>query len=127
MLLKKFSERRILGLCQWERAVPMEKSVTIVEIAKECGVSVATVSRVLNGSAPVSEQKRQKIQEAIARHHYTPNAFARGLVSRQSMTLGVLIPDCCAIRLFPPSRPGKSSSGRRPISGCWWKSGWTGC
>lgn len=93
MLLKKFSEKRILGICQWERAVPMEKSVTIVEIAKECGVSVATVSRVLNGSAPVSEQKRQKIQAAIARHHYTPNAFARGLVSRQSMTLGVLIPD----------------------------------
>lgn len=71
----------------------MEKSVTIVEIAKECGVSVATVSRVLNGSAPVSEEKRVKIQEAIARHHYTPNAFARGLVNSQSMTIGILIPD----------------------------------
>ena len=71
----------------------MEKSITIVEIAKECGVSVATVSRVLNGSAPVSEEKRVKIQEAIARHHYTPNAFARGLVNSQSMTIGILIPD----------------------------------
>lgn len=71
----------------------MEKSVTIVEIARECGVSVATVSRVLNGSAPVAEEKRARILEAIARHRYTPNAFARSLVSRQSMTLGVLIPD----------------------------------
>lgn len=71
----------------------MEKSVTIVQIAKECGVSVATVSRVLNGSAPVAEEKRTRVLEAIARHHYSPNAFARSLVSRQSMTLGVLIPD----------------------------------
>lgn len=93
MCLKKFSERRILKAFHGERMVSVEKGVTIVQIAKECGVSVATVSRVLNGSAPVSEQKRARIQEAMAKHHYTPNAFARGLVSRQSMTLGVLIPD----------------------------------
>lgn len=73
--------------------VPMGKNVTIVQIAKECGVSVATVSRVLNGTAPVSEEKRRRIQETMARHHYSPNALARGLVNRQSMTLGVLIPD----------------------------------
>ena len=71
----------------------MGKNVTIVQIAKECGVSVATVSRVLNGTAPVSEEKRRRIQETMARHHYSPNALARGLVNRQSMTLGVLIPD----------------------------------
>ena len=40
--------------------VPMGKNVTIVQIAKECGVSVATVSRVLNGTAPVSEEKRSE-------------------------------------------------------------------
>lgn len=73
--------------------VPMGKNVTIVQIAKECGVSAATVSRVLNGTAPVSEEKRRRIQETMARHHYSPNALARGLVNRQSMTLGVLIPD----------------------------------
>lgn len=73
--------------------VPMGKNVTIVQIAKECGVSVATVSRVLNGTAPVSEEKRRRIQETMARHRYSPNALARGLVNRQSMTLGVLIPD----------------------------------
>ena len=71
----------------------MGKNVTIVQIAKECGVSVATVSRVLNGTAPVSEEKRRRIQETMARHRYSPNALARGLVNRQSMTLGVLIPD----------------------------------
>ena len=76
-----------------EGGTSMGKNVTIVQIAKECGVSVATVSRVLNGTAPVSEEKRSRIQEAMSRHHYSPNAFARGLVSRQSMTLGVLIPD----------------------------------
>ena len=55
----------------------MGKNVTIVQIAKECGVSVATVSRVLNGTAPVSEEKRRRIQETMARHHYSPNALAR--------------------------------------------------
>ncbi|WP_369299018.1 LacI family DNA-binding transcriptional regulator [uncultured Neglectibacter sp.] len=71
----------------------MNKPATMVQIAKECGVSIATVSRVLNGTAPVSQRTRERVEAAIHKHHYTPNAFARGLIKRQSMTLGIVMPD----------------------------------
>ena len=71
----------------------MDRPVTIVQIAKESGVSIATVSRVMNGTAPVSEATRERVSEVIRRHHYTPNTFARSLVSRQSMTIGIIMPD----------------------------------
>ncbi|MCD7738662.1 MAG: LacI family transcriptional regulator [Lachnospiraceae bacterium] len=71
----------------------MSQPVTIVEIAKESGVSIATVSRVMNGTAPVSEKTRQKVNDAIKKYHYTPNSLARGLINHQSMTIGIIIPD----------------------------------
>lgn len=71
----------------------MEKPVTIVQIARESGVSIATVSRVLNGTAPVSEATRKKVKAVIEKHAYSPNSFARGLINRQSMTLGIVMPD----------------------------------
>ena len=71
----------------------MEQPVTIVQIAKESGVSIAHVSRFMNGTAPVSEQTRRRVNEVIQRHRYTPNAFARSLINRQSMTIGIIMPD----------------------------------
>ena len=71
----------------------MSKAVTILDIAREAGVSPATVSRVLNDSAPVAEATRKRVLAAAEAHHYAPNPFARGLVSNLSRTLGVLIPD----------------------------------
>lgn len=71
----------------------MERPVTIVQIAKECDVSIATVSRVLNGTAPVAASTRKKIEAAIQKHHYTPNTFARSLISHQSMIIGIIMPD----------------------------------
>lgn len=71
----------------------MNPPVTIKQIAKESGVSIATVSRVMNGTAPVSEATRARVNEVIQRHHYSPNAFARSLINRQSMTIGIIIPD----------------------------------
>lgn len=71
----------------------MKQGVTIVEIAKECGVSIATVSRVLNGSAPVAERTRRRVETAIRRHSFTPSSLARGLSSRRTMTLGIIMPD----------------------------------
>jgi LacI family transcriptional regulator len=67
--------------------------VTIREVAREAGVSVATVSRVLNGSGPASEEVAQRIREVAARLRYTPNAAARVLKGRPTHTLGVLLPD----------------------------------
>lgn len=71
----------------------MDRPVTIKQIARESGVSIATVSRVMNGTAPVSEETRERVNAVIRRHRYTPNAFARSLISRQSMTIGIIMPD----------------------------------
>lgn len=71
----------------------MADKTTIIEIAKESGVSIATVSRVLNGTVPVSPHTRERVEAVIKKYNYSPNALARGLVSRHSMSIGVLMPD----------------------------------
>lgn len=71
----------------------MKKRVTIYDIANESGVSVSTVSRVLNNSPSVSEKKFNRVKEVIDKYNFTPNSLARGLTSKQTMTLGVIIPD----------------------------------
>ncbi len=67
------------------------KRVTITEIARECGVSAQTVSRVLNNRPDVSFATRELVEKAIANTGYQPSALARGLVSRRSNTLGVVV------------------------------------
>jgi LacI family transcriptional regulator len=67
--------------------------VTIRDVAREAGVSVATVSRVLNGSGPVSDAARARILEITARLRYAPNEAARTLISSRTSTLGVILPD----------------------------------
>lgn len=71
----------------------MNSPVTIMQIAKESGVSTATVSRVINGTAPVSKATRDRVNAVIKQYAYTPNAFARSLISRRSMTIGIIMPD----------------------------------
>lgn len=66
---------------------------TIRDVAREAGVSVATVSRVLNGSAPARAETRRRVVAAAERLRYTPNGAARSLVTRRTGTLGVLLPD----------------------------------
>ena len=66
------------------------KQVTIQDIADKAGVSISTVSRVLNRTVGVREGKRTAVQEAIAHLGYQPNIFAQGLASGQSMTIGIL-------------------------------------
>ena len=67
--------------------------VTIRDVAREAGVSVATVSRVLNDSGPVSEITRHRIREIATRMRYVPDSAARSLITRRSTTVGVLLPD----------------------------------
>lgn len=67
--------------------------VTIREVAREAGVSVATVSRVLNGSGPASAETVRRIREVAARLRYTPNEAARSLIRSRTQTIGVLLPD----------------------------------
>lgn len=72
----------------------MEKqTVTIYDVAREAGVSMATVSRVVNGNPNVKPSTRKKVFAVIDELNYRPNAVARGLASKKTTTVGVLIPD----------------------------------
>lgn len=66
---------------------------TIKDVAKRAGVSVTTVSRVLNNTAPVNEATREKIMKAIEELNYTPSIIAQGMRTKKSKTVGVIIPD----------------------------------
>jgi len=72
---------------------PPTPAATIKEVAREAGVSVATVSRVFNEKGPVRDDTRQRIQEVATRLGYSPNAAARSLSTRKTGTIGVLLPD----------------------------------
>jgi LacI family transcriptional regulator len=68
-------------------------SVTIKDVAKKAGVSVATVSRVLNGKGPVLETTRSRIQSTVDTLGYVPHGAARSLITRRTNTIGVILPD----------------------------------
>ncbi|KYH28231.1 MULTISPECIES: LacI family DNA-binding transcriptional regulator [Clostridium] len=68
-------------------------AVTISDIAREAGVSQATVSRVLNKSGYVKEETREKILEVMKRLNYSPSAIARSLSTNRTNTIGVVVPD----------------------------------
>jgi LacI family transcriptional regulator len=66
------------------------KKIKIQEIAERANVSLSTVSRVLNSTGSVAEEKRQAVLKAIADLNYRPNLYVQGLTGGQTMTLGVL-------------------------------------
>ena len=68
-------------------------TVTIYDVAREANVSMATVSRVVNGNQNVKPTTRKKVLEVIERLEYRPNAVARGLASKKTTSVGVIIPD----------------------------------
>lgn len=68
-------------------------NITIYDVAREANVSMATVSRVVNGNPNVKPTTRKKVLEVIDRLGYRPNAVARGLASKKTTTVGVIIPD----------------------------------
>lgn len=67
--------------------------MTIYDISKKAGVSIATVSRVLNGSDKVRPDTQKKVMEVIEQYDYTPNAFARGMGLHSLRTIGILCAD----------------------------------
>lgn len=66
---------------------------SIRDVAKHAGVSVATVSRVLNDKGYVGAETRKKVEAAIADLNYRPNEVARSLFKKQSKTIGLILPD----------------------------------
>lgn len=71
----------------------MMKRITIYDVAKEADVSLATVSRVINGSEVVREDTRLKVQEAIEKLGYKPNAIAQGLALQKTTTIALIVPE----------------------------------
>lgn len=72
----------------------MRKAATIRDVAREAGVSIAVVSRVINdGSGPVAPQTRERVVEVIERLSYRPRAAARELQQQSSTTIGLVLAD----------------------------------
>ncbi|MFP4115075.1 MAG: LacI family DNA-binding transcriptional regulator [Spirochaetota bacterium] len=69
------------------------KSVTIKEVAKRAGVSIATVSRVVNGNYYVGPEMTKRVNDAIAELDYQPNFFARSLKGASTLTIAVVVSD----------------------------------
>ena len=65
----------------------------IYDIAKEAGVSISTVSRVMNNKGNVNAATRKKVEAILDKHDYTPSAIARGMVSKTMNTVAVLTVD----------------------------------
>ncbi len=73
--------------------------MNIYDISKAAGVSIASVSRVINGADNVSEKTRKKVMDIIDEYGYTPNAYARGLGRGSMKTIGIMCSDSSDIYL----------------------------
>ena len=62
----------------------MKSTITIKDVAKKAGVSISTVSRVINDSKPVTDEVKQKVLDVIKETGYIPNPLARSLVTKRS-------------------------------------------
>ena len=71
----------------------MSSRATISDVAEKAGVSISTVSRVINNTVPVDEEAAQRVREAVSALNYTPHSAARTLASRRTNTIGLLLPD----------------------------------
>jgi len=87
------------------------KRATITDVARLAGVSIATVSRVLNGTAPVAEETVQQVNQAIAALDYAPHAAARTLAGLRTETIGLLLPEISGA-FFSPLIRGIESGAR---------------
>lgn len=87
--------------------------ITIRDVARQAGVSVATVSRVLNNSALVSPDTREAVMKAVTLLGYRPNANAQALATQVSDTIGVVVMDVSDAFFW---RAGQSGRYRRPAA-----------
>jgi len=78
-----------------------KRRATISDVAQRAGVSIATVSRVVNGTAPVAEETVRRVRKAIAELGYTPHTAARKLAGQRSGAIGLLLPEVSGDFFFP--------------------------
>lgn len=65
---------------------------TIEDVAREAGVSITTVSRVINGNYPVKKETRERVEAAIKKLNFQPNPLARSLINKRTNSIGVVVP-----------------------------------
>lgn len=92
MLTSRFDCVKI-GLNMNVNVYKAKKMITMNDIAREAGVSVATVSRFINQETAVSGEKAERIQAAIDKFHFMPNRYARGLKTNRAMQIVLIVPD----------------------------------
>ena len=73
--------------------------MNIYDVSKQAGVSIATVSRVINGNPNVSDRTRKKVLAVMEELGYTPNVFARGLGLNTMKTIGIMCSDASDLYL----------------------------
>ncbi|KGF13398.1 LacI family transcriptional regulator [Peptostreptococcus sp. MV1] len=71
----------------------VKRPTTIKDVAKKAGVSISTVSRVINDSKPVTNEVKQRVLDVIKETGYVPNPLARSLVTKRSQLIGVIVPE----------------------------------
>lgn len=71
----------------------MEKPITIKDIAKKLGLSTSTVSRALSDSWEIKKETKELVIKTAAELNYHPNTQAKGLVTKKSYTIGIVVPE----------------------------------
>lgn len=75
------------------RASKPGKAASISDVARESGVSIFTVSAVVNNKAHVGKNLRERVENAIRKLNYRPNLIARSLIKQKTQTIGMIVPD----------------------------------
>lgn len=94
-----------------ETATSPKNPATIEDVARLAGVSIATVSRVVNGKSPVVPETAQRVMEAIRELNYVPRAAARILASKRTNTLGLIVPEISGEFFAPMLRGIEATAG----------------
>jgi DNA-binding LacI/PurR family transcriptional regulator len=89
---------------------PRGQAATIAEVAEWAGVSIATVSRVLNHPDSVAAPTAERVRSAIAELHFAPRTAARNLSSRRTNAIGLILPEIGWDHFFPPLLRGISAA-----------------
>ena len=79
--------------------------ITLKGIAQACGVSISTVSNILNGKTNVSERTRRKVLEVVKQTGYQPNYFAQGMRKQKTRIIGIIAEDLDVFSTTPLSKP----------------------
>src|ERR1700675_3221146 len=69
------------------------RAASISDVARESGVSIFTVSAVVNNKSHVGKNLRERVENAIRKLNYRPNLIARSLIKQKTQTIGMIVPD----------------------------------